>query len=90
MEEKNKLVPTGRVPRQESDDQPIIEPEVVKAEVVETDDVEKEGQESRRSAGWKTEFQRWFGVPPFPLSAEKLAFLVQRIDWVGPHLLGAF
>lgn len=90
MEEKNKLVPTGRVPRQESDDQPIIEPEVVKAEVVETDDVEKEGQESRRSAGWKTEFQRWFGVPPFPLSAEKLASLVQRIDWNGPQLMGAF
>ena len=88
MEEKNKLVPTGRVPRQESDDRPVIEPEIVEAEVVETDDIGKEGQESRRTASWKTEFQRWFGVPPFPLTAEKLAYLVRRVDWEGPQLLG--
>ena len=90
MEEKNKLVPTGRVPRQESDDWPVIEPEIIEPEIVETDDAEKEGQESRRPAGWKTEFQRWFGVPPFPLTEEKLAGLVRRVDWEGPQLFGAF
>ena len=90
MTGKDKSVPGVVALRRKGDDQPATEPEVVDAEVVETDDVEKEGQESRRSAGWKAEFQRWFGVPPFPLSAEKLAFLVQRIDWNGPQLMGAF
>lgn len=89
MMEKEKLVP-GVVPRREGDDQPVIEPEIVEAEVVETDDIGKEEQESRRSAGWETEFQRWFGVPPFPLTAVKLKLIVRRIDRIGPMQLGAF
>ena len=68
----------------------IIEPEIIEPEVVETDDVEKEGQGSRRPATWETEFQRWFGMPPFPLTAEKLAGLVRWIDARGPMQLGAF
>ena len=68
----------------------IIEPEIIEPEVVETDDVEKEGQGSRRPVTWETDFQRYFGVSPFPLSAKKIAFLVQRIDWVGPQLMGAY
>ena len=81
--------------QRKDDDQPviepeIIEPEIIEPEVVETDDVEKEGQGSRRPATWKTEFQRRFGIPPFPLTAEKLAGLVRRIDAWGPMQLGAF
>lgn len=68
----------------------IIEPEIIEPEVVETDDVEKEGQGSRRPVTWETDFQRYFGVSPFPLSAEKIAFLVQRIDWERPQLMGAY
>ena len=99
MTEKEKVVP-GVVPRREGDGQPviepeiiepeIIEPEVVEPEVVEPDDIGKEGQESRRPASWKTEFQRRFGIPPFPLTDEKLAGLVRRIDAWGPMQLGAF
>ena len=89
MTEKKELVP-GESPWQKGNDQPVIEPEIIEPEIVETDDAEKEGQESRRPAGWKTEFQRWFGVPPFPLTEEKLAGLVQRFDVWGPMQLGAF
>ena len=89
MTGKNELVP-GKITRSEDNDQPVIEPEVIEAEVVETDDAEKERQESRRHAGWKTEFQRWFGVPPFPLTAAKLKLIVRHIDRIGPMQLGAF
>ena len=90
MTEKKELQP-GNYPWRKDDDQPVIEPEVVKAEVVETDDVEKEKRQgSRRPVTWKTEFQRWFGVPPFPLTAVKLKLIVRRIDRIGPMQLGAF
>ena len=89
MTEKKELVP-GESPWQKGNDRPVIEPEIIEPEIVETDDAEKEGQESRRPAGWKTEFQRWFGVPPFPLTEEKLAGLVRRVDWEGPQLFGAY
>ena len=68
----------------------IIEPEVIEPEIVETDDAEKEGQESRRPVTWETEFQRWFGMSPFPLTEEKLAGLVWRVDWEGPQLFGVY
>ena len=87
MTEKKELKP-GSVFWRKGDDQPIIEPEVVKAEVVETDDVEKEKRQGSRT--WETEFQRWFEVSPFPLTAEKLAGLVRRVDWEGPQLFGVY
>ena len=91
MTGKDKSVPGVVALRRKGDDQPATEPEVVDAEVVETDNVEKEERQgSRRPVTWETEFPRYFGVSPFPLSAEKLAFLVQRIDWEGPQLMGAF
>lgn len=87
MTEKKELKP-GNVPWRKGDDQPIIEPEVVKVEVVETDDVEKEKRQGSRTC--ETEFQRWFGMPPFPLTAAKLKIIVLRIDRIGPIQLGAF
>ena len=89
MTEKEKSVP-GVVLRRKGDP-PITEPEIVDAEVVETENVEKEERQgSRRPETWETDFLQEFCVPPFPLSATKLAYLVRRIDWEGPQLMGAF
>lgn len=89
MTEKEELVPRG-TPWREGDDQPVVEPEIVDAEVVDAEVVEKKGQGSRRPVTWQSEFQQGFGVPPFPLSANKLAYLVRRVDWEGPQFMGPF
>lgn len=83
MTEKEKSVP-GVALRQKGEP-PVMEPEIIDAEVV-----EKKGQGSRRPETWETDFLQEFCVPPFPLSATKLAYLVRRIDWEGPQLMGAF
>ena len=89
MTEKEKSVPGVALRRK--GDPPVTEPEIVDAEVVETDNVEKEERQgSRRPVAWKTEILQGFGIPPFPLTDEKLAGLVQRIDAWGPMQLGAF
>ena len=89
MTEKGKSVPGVALRRK--GDPPVTEPEIVDAEVVETDNVEKEERQgSQRPVTWETEFLQGFGIPPFPLSETKMAYLVRRIDWEGPQLMGAF
>lgn len=80
MTEKEELLPMDVI-RRKDDDSPVIEPEVVETWNV----------KNSRGVSWETEFRRcFFGIPPFPLTADKLVRLARCFDYAVPMSLAAF